>query len=517
MLRHEAERLDVLLGEAGQRQDGLRQVDALVGGEVGAVRAGVVDGQFHLGVLTVGPLVDGAPGDRPVVEKHALTDLDGAHRLGQGAADARGSARLRVGRGLLVGEDEGVSDVEAQLLLGGGHPGDAGLGVVALQQRGVGDVGVLLALGEHAAVLEAGDGELALGVAVVPQVDDVALGEALEPRAVDAQRQRGAAGQVGGHRRVLALGKIVGGEPDLRRGEHEAGLDAGDAGAAHLGAGGDLPGAHLRAGEVHGDLDLPAGLAGGGVDVVDHALPHVRAVVGAVDAGQLHAGVDEPTDQVEVVPGLGGQGDHDAGVRLVGGVAEEVGGVVLEDVVRQGEGVADLDVGVLQRLAVVGGEHVAGRLEAGQDGGLGRRQAGGADGRQAALHRADVVLAQLRVVDEVDRAVPVVLGDAGNGLRRPRLLRPDGVDESVDLGDQFLQPGFHGCPSVRAGHNVWYPHIVPASGRFGISSHSAGKNSSLMARRVTAEWAKSSCSCSLSWSSTARAMPARLMMAGVPM
>ena len=49
----------------------------------------------------------------------------------------------------------------------------------------------------------------------------------------------------------------------------------------------------------------------GAADVGDHLLPHLGAIVGAVDAGEIHARLGKPQDELVILSGLSGQRHHD--------------------------------------------------------------------------------------------------------------------------------------------------------------------------------------------------------------
>jgi hypothetical protein len=68
----------------------------------------------------------------------------------------------------------------------------------------------------------------------------------------------------------------------------------------------------LRAGEVHDGSARSAGVVGRPPEVVQHAIPGIRAVMRAVDAHAVHAGDDQVADEGVLAGGLDGHRDHDA-------------------------------------------------------------------------------------------------------------------------------------------------------------------------------------------------------------
>src|SRR5690606_13201032 len=86
----------------------------------------------------------------------------------------------------------------------------------------------------------------------------------------------------------------------------------------------------LRAGEVHGDGDVPAVGAFGAAHVLDHGGPRVGFVVGAVDPDEFGTGPDDPVDEVGVGGRFARQRHHDAGPAATADGAEQGGGVAFE-------------------------------------------------------------------------------------------------------------------------------------------------------------------------------------------
>ena len=77
------------------------------------------------------------------------------------------------------------------------------------------------------------------------------------------------------------------------------------------GSGLDRAGAQLRPGQVERQCAALAGLALGPAQVLDHPLPDLGAVVGAVDAHDFHAGLDQVANQRRLVGRFAGHRHHD--------------------------------------------------------------------------------------------------------------------------------------------------------------------------------------------------------------
>ena len=92
----------------------------------------------------------------------------------------------------------------------------------------------------------------------------------------------------------------------------------------------DRAGPKLRPGEIDGDPTLDPNLGGRATDVVRHPSPCLRAIVGAVDPGDVHSTRHETTDQCTVVGRLGGQRHHDPGDAPSWTRAEETVGIGVE-------------------------------------------------------------------------------------------------------------------------------------------------------------------------------------------
>ena len=82
-------------------------------------------------------------------------------------------------------------------------------------------------------------------------------------------------------------------------------------GVHHTGLGWQGADPDLGSSQIHRDAHVPSG-GGSGRSHEDHeVVPHFGAVVAAVDAGDVHAGLDQFGDQTRLLGGEGRQGDHD--------------------------------------------------------------------------------------------------------------------------------------------------------------------------------------------------------------
>jgi hypothetical protein len=182
------------------------------------------------------------------------------------------------------------------------------------------------------------------------------------------------------------------------------------------------PGAQFRPGEIRIDLARAAALCLGAAQVVDHAQPGVRPVVGAVDAHDIHAGGQQAGDQARVVGRRRRHGHHDPRGTLAGRRAEQFARVLGEPHRAAGR--------VHRRLprrfgfAVPGqarqrGQH---RFEVGERIGLAAAQPAQAEQPEFLLRLAQVDLAQAQVMQQVARAV------AKRRMRRIDLARVPRLD-----------------------------------------------------------------------------------------
>ena len=82
-------------------------------------------------------------------------------------------------------------------------------------------------------------------------------------------------------------------------------------GVHHTGLGWQSADPDLGSGQVHRDAHVPSGGGGGGSHEGHVVFPHFGTVVAAVDAGDVHTGLDQFGDQSGLLGGEGRQCDHD--------------------------------------------------------------------------------------------------------------------------------------------------------------------------------------------------------------
>ena len=136
-------------------------------------------------------------------------------------------------------------------------------------------------------------------------------------------------------------------QPNLGLGDDRAGVVTHNAGATHARSRFDIACAQLRASQIHGHEDAAADLLSCSIDVVNHAAPLLRAVVGAVDASEIHTGSSEALHQLCIIGGLGGQGHHNVRSDIRALLTEQLGGVVIQGNIRAlivGNNAGDIDI-----------------------------------------------------------------------------------------------------------------------------------------------------------------------------
>ena len=144
MRGHKTKRFDVLFGEAGKRDVGIRQVDSLIGGQIGAGGPGVLHGDDGLAPRTILPYLADAAGDRAIIENHPVTHLERTDHLRQRAPNgghlALDNARRLRGRA----QHQLLAAMQANLLFQGRNPMHLrGVPAVA-QHRSLGEVAVAI-------------------------------------------------------------------------------------------------------------------------------------------------------------------------------------------------------------------------------------------------------------------------------------------------------------------------------------------------------------------------------------
>ena len=177
------------------------------------------------------------------------------------------------------------------------------------------------------------------------QRNDIVKLQLFQPPLICFQRQCGTPRQI--IRSWLGVLIQTWGQPNLGLGDDRAGVVTHNAGATHARPRFDITCAQLRASQIHGHEDAASSLLGCSIDVVNHAAPLLRAVVGAVDASEIHASGSEALHQLCIIGGLGGQGHHNVRSDIRALLTEQLGGVVIQGNIRAlivGNNAGDIDV-----------------------------------------------------------------------------------------------------------------------------------------------------------------------------
>lgn len=228
-----------------------------------------------------------------------------------------------------------------------------------------------------------------------------------------------------------------------------------------------------------------------------HTLPVLGTVVGAVDAGDVHAVLDHALHHGSVCGCLRGQGDHDPARVLLGLRAEQVRGVPGQQV----RAVGDLERRRL-RVGVGGNEPGQGAdegVEAGHDVVLGPAQGREALSGEVGLELADVVAAQLGVVDQIRCTVTVALLDRSDAGRPGALRVLQGPAQAAhgreERSEFFYVIGKHGRSYVFAGLRpqgtwgrllgLWPPGLAPGRRQRPRLRRCSGMATSTMPRATT--------------------------------
>ena len=111
----------------------------------------------------------------------------------------------------------------------------------------------------------------------------------------------------------------------------------------------DVAGANFRASQIHENLDVTPRCLGRLAHVMSHLHPVVRAVVCAIDAGDVHAGRHQITHHAGITGCLARQRDHDAHAPAFGQITQQCTGVL-----RQQGTAADTPQRLLQRAVLPG-------------------------------------------------------------------------------------------------------------------------------------------------------------------
>ena len=199
-------------------------------------------------------------------------------------------------------------------------------------------------------------------------------------------------------------------------------------------------GPHLRSADIHEDRQpAPGGLLGG-MDVVDHARPLRRAVVGAIDAEDIGPGGGEIAHDRRIVGGFGGERHHDAADTTAMRRAEAFGGVDGQPRLAAEE----LPRGGRPRSGLAGerGQRRGDGVERGEHAPFEAAERGNAERHQLALERPQVAVADGEVVGEIERARgKSAPGDAAMPV--PEDLAPllrHRAPQRDDLAERFARP-----------------------------------------------------------------------------
>ena len=162
------------------------------------------------------------------------------------------------------------------------------------------DVRRRVGLAEAFAGVDFDHAQQALAAAGVGELDGVARLRLREQIALD------------GNRRVVYIGFVhARDEPHARGLRHASDRIAHRSPLRHRRSRLDRAGAKLGPGKIEGQCAALAGLALGPAQVLDHSLPDLGAVVGAVDAHDFHAGLDQVADQRRLIGRFAGHRHHD--------------------------------------------------------------------------------------------------------------------------------------------------------------------------------------------------------------
>ncbi len=303
----ERQRGQIVFGQRRDLEVGVRQVDALLRSELDPVDTGLGDFDDEF----LGLDRDDVATDLAVVEPDVVALLDVVEDLRERASDAVGPAGERVARVEGAGEVDLITDAHEVVALGGREGANNRRVVAHLQLESGDEVGRAFHLAEDDGpaqlVVDLADDDGAVGVSGVDETDLVAG----LPGAKPSDRTDGDVR--GGPRRGL---RVEAAEPDHGRHLGTAEFVACGAHLEDLRTLGDRAGAELGAREIHGDAGAREILARrariGFSQIADHRLPLRRVVVGAVDAGDVGAGIDHVADEAVVRRSLRRHRDHDA-------------------------------------------------------------------------------------------------------------------------------------------------------------------------------------------------------------
>ncbi len=168
-----------------------------------------------------------------------------------------------------------------------------------------------------------------------------------------------------------------------------------------------------------------------------HPSPGRDIVVSAVDPGHIHTCGNQPRDELRIVGGLARHGHHDSSGPPGGCDTKKLVGVAGKKGVPFGE--ANTRRRCCWRSPGQAGEKGEDGLDRGEDVRFAAAQGGKPEAAKAQLEIAYVMVAQLHVVDEVRRRLPMQWVGRLDLVGPARLGRQQGVTQVTDLGPQFAQ------------------------------------------------------------------------------
>ena len=182
----------------------------------------------------------------------------------------------------------------------------------------------------------------------------------------------------------------------------------------------------------------------GAADVSNHLLPHFGAVVGTVDAGEIHAGAGEIEDHVVIVGGLGGQGHHDERRRIVRRGAEQQLRVLLEEIVGLGHLIRYIRILIFNVFMHSATHNIVGRHDTGADARLRGGQTRGTHARQRRLELRVVMCTQVGVIKDVLGPLLVTRVHLVDLVLVLRSVFRHAVEQRFQITEQILHtPIFH--------------------------------------------------------------------------
>ena len=196
-----------------------------------------------------------------------------------------------------------------------------------------------------------------------------------------------------------------------------------------------LAGPHLGTADIHEDGQAAPDRRFRGMDVGDHAAPFRHAVVGAVDAKGVGAGLGQAADDGRFGRGIGGERHHDAADAAAMGRAEAFGGVAGKTDLAAEE--LALTGRVRHGLAGKRGHRHDDGIERGQDAAFEDAERRDAEHHQLALERAQVAVTDGQIVGEIEgaRREDAAPDAAAPAQEQRAAFRRHGSAQRGDLGE----------------------------------------------------------------------------------